>query len=120
VFATPRPAAAGLCLDADLLMSVFRHLDSPARVGSLYLRGNLEEADPRRLEAFLLERLAGATAPRALTADALHETSSFGRIIGQAVHADFCNGDMVNVEGWILSRTEARLCGLFALTLDCG
>lgn len=120
VFATPLPAAAGPCLDADLLMSVFRHLDSPARIGGLYLRANLGEADPRRLEAFILQSLACATAPRALTADALHKASSFGWLIGQAVQADFCNGDTVNIQGWILSRTEGRLCGLFALTLERG
>jgi hypothetical protein len=117
VFANPLPAADGPCLDADLLMSVFRHLDSPAKVGSLYLRANRDEADPRRLEASLVRRLSSITAPGALTA---HDASSFGTIIGQAVHEDFCNGDTVNVQGWILSRTEGRLCGLFALTIDRG
>lgn len=119
-FAHPLPAAAGPHLDAGLLMSVFRHLDSPVKVGSLYLRANPSEADPQRLEAFILRTLSSATAPGALTAGALHDPSSFGTIIGQAVHEDFCNGDTVNVQGWILSRTEGRLCGLLALTIDRG
>ena len=120
VFANPLPAAAGPHLNADLLMSIFAHLDSPAKVGGLYLRANLAEADPQRLEAFIIQKLSSVTASGAPTAGALHDVSSFGTIIGQAVHEDFCNGDTVNVQGWILSRTEGRLCGLLALTIDRG
>lgn len=122
LFAYPLPVrnADGSCLDADLLMSVFRHLDSPAKVGSLYLRANLDEADTQRLQAVIVQRLSSVTAPGVPTAEALHDSSSFGTIMEQAVHEDFRNGDTVNVQGWILSRTEGRLCGLFALTTDGG
>lgn len=112
------PAVAGPCLDADLLMSIFRHLESPAKVGRLYLHMNPGEADPQRLEASIVQRLSSAIAPGALTADALHDSSFFGNAVGQAVHEDFGNGDTVNVQGWILSRTEGQLCGLLALTED--
>jgi len=32
-----------------------------------------------------------------------------------AIQADFLNGDVVMLDGWILSRTEGRLCALFSL-----
>lgn len=34
-----------------------------------------------------------------------------------AIRRDFAAGETVHVEGWILSRTEARLCALAALSL---
>lgn len=35
--------------------------------------------------------------------------------INDLVVADFAVGDSVNVAGWVLSRTEARICALVAL-----
>ncbi len=37
--------------------------------------------------------------------------------IANRVHRDFAEGAVVNVEGWLLSQTEARLYALVALSL---
>lgn len=39
------------------------------------------------------------------------------QFITERVRLDFCDDDTVCVEGWILSKTEARLCALAAM--DC-
>ena len=35
----------------------------------------------------------------------------------QDIKADYANGDIVTIQGWVLSRTEARQCALFSLEL---
>ncbi len=38
-----------------------------------------------------------------------------GRMLQDRIRSDFATGETVEVDGWILSRTEARLCALAAL-----
>lgn len=38
------------------------------------------------------------------------------RTIRAAAHADFATGDVADLEGWQLARTEARLAALFTVT----
>lgn len=33
----------------------------------------------------------------------------------QAIKADYANGDIITLKGWVLSRTEARQCALYSL-----
>ena len=33
----------------------------------------------------------------------------------QEIKADYANGNIVTIKGWVLSRTEARQCALFSL-----
>jgi hypothetical protein len=37
------------------------------------------------------------------------------RAIREQIQNDFTHDDLVNVDGWILARTEARICALMAL-----
>lgn len=39
-------------------------------------------------------------------------------IDGQRVRVDFVGGNVIVVNGWVLSRTEARQCALYAATVD--
>lgn len=36
-------------------------------------------------------------------------------VTAQTIKADYANGDIVTIKGWVLSRTEARQCALFSL-----
>lgn len=104
----PLPVAAGEADAAARLLSLLAHRDSAARIGRLYLRRFPGEADARRLASMILgQASAPAAAPSA--PDALR------RQVAQRRRQDFATGETVRVEGWILSRSEARLCALAAL-----
>jgi hypothetical protein len=36
-------------------------------------------------------------------------------VTAQSIKAEYANGDIVTIKGWVLSRTEARQCALFSL-----
>jgi hypothetical protein len=36
-------------------------------------------------------------------------------VTAQKIEADYANGDIITLKGWVLSRTEARQCALFSL-----
>lgn len=44
------------------------------------------------------------------------ETSTITEVLQQQITADYNTGNTVVIDGWILSRTEARQCALFSLT----
>lgn len=74
-----------------------------ARVGRAYLRRHPEEARTAELRRHLRE----------LPLDAPRELGSRART---RIREDFACGQVVQVEGWLLSRTEVRLCALAALS----
>lgn len=107
VFAGGRHAAD----PAGRLVETLRHRRSAATVGRAFLGQHPHEADARRLTTLLSDDLrrrrcdpAGARRTRLRTA------------ISDQVRDDFAAGRVVNVRGWVLSATEARLCGLAALS----
>ena len=92
------------------LSKFFRKKDSAKRVGLEYLRLVPMEADAHQLTDLICSfndkqraKLAQADAGR-LREFLLHQQSR-----------DFEQSRTVNVDGWILSETEARLCALAAL-----
>lgn len=72
---------------------------SAADAGARYLRAEPAEASLAALEARLVERLRTVRGgmPTRLAA---------------AVRADFQRGDVVRIDGWVCSRTEARVCAV--------
>jgi hypothetical protein len=94
-----RTAAAPV---ATWLRSMIADLESARRVGQLYLQTAPEDADRDRLLADLFPRLEPQAGDR---------RDSFAACCRQ----DFADGATVRVDGWVLSRTEARLCALAAL-----
>ena len=82
-------------------------------VGREYLRAFPAEASRGVLAAHVVERLPGGS--RTLV------TASDGRLrellLGAAA-ADFGDLRTVELQGWVLARTEARLCALAALRKD--
>ena len=103
--------AHALCATSDQLAARLRTLiyDHAAarRLGRLYVSHVPAEDDLR-----ILARLAVAS-PEAQPVDviALDRTSLRHRLDAR-VRDDFASGTTVRLDGWVLSRTEARLCAL--------
>lgn len=85
----------------------------------------LAKAMPASVEGALAEVGRAAIADGVVPADreilqsalglSSHDVTPLAGQINDLVVADFAAGDSVNVAGWVLSRTEARICALVAL-----
>lgn len=73
-----------------------------AEVGRRYLDSNRGEADRERLADLLAETLDPSA-------------GDLARQMMAAVQNDFRLGRTVMVDGWVLSRTEARICAIACL-----
>ena len=86
----------------------FRESEGPVRVGQRYLARHPEEKDDHLLEKLIEDTYSlpsglvtcSATAARALAAQSVQ---------------DFRARRVVWLDGWLLARTEARVCALMAL-----
>jgi hypothetical protein len=96
-------AAAG---PAHRLLATLRQPSSAARVGQAFLAAYPGERDAEALTEEILTRVSGA-----------HPigTRRLRQAISREIRQDFASGRVVSVDGWILSETEAKLCGLVAL-----
>jgi acyl CoA:acetate/3-ketoacid CoA transferase alpha subunit len=94
---------------ASRLKRFFRSAQSAQIVGQRYLAVTAGEADA----ALLAARIAGTQQYylRLVSAD----EPTLRALLAVQQQADFAEGRTVNIDGWILSRTEARLCALAAL-----
>ena len=97
---SPERAATGA-----LLRSV-RARASARVVGAIYLATHPDEADPALLRRAIVADLAPA---------AQRDQAELDRALARRVRADFLERRTVKVDGWVLSRTEARLCALCRL-----
>lgn len=97
--------------DAARLLAVLGRPDSAAAVGRAYLAGHPIEADRDRLAVRLDQ------AVRCQDCDpARARTDQLRAALAGQIRADFAAARVVMVDGWVLSETEARLCGLAALS----
>jgi hypothetical protein len=95
---------------ADRLTAIFGRKRSARVVGRAYLRQAPEEADPE----FLIAAIHGADADlRHLVVDG--DELDLATALRYRIRRDFADGRTVRVDGWVLSRTEARLCALAEL-----
>ena len=90
----------------EAMRDLFRWSESAAIVGSAYLRLFPQEA----YVALLTRELLGGSA------DIDPDARSFARNLRRSICSDFRGERVVRIDGWVLSRTEARLCALIALT----
>ncbi len=81
-----------------------------SEVGKTYMEQVPGENNPENLIDELMISPNGDAIPN--TTDSL----TLQKIMSKKVQADFDNGEIVVVRGWVLSRTEARQCALFSLT----
>ncbi len=101
------PEAGGT---STTLADVFGHEPEAARaIGLQYLREYPDEGTPEALVSAILDSAPDLPRPiEALTVSDLR--TRLRRHFAQ----DFANGNTVSIEGWVLSRTEIRLCALWA------
>jgi hypothetical protein len=95
---------------ADRLAAVFSRPASAAAVGRAYLAAHPGEAG--------VDRLAGeleAALRRSGCEPARADLATLRRAAAHQIKEDFAQSRVVQVDGWVLSLSEARLCGLAAL-----
>jgi hypothetical protein len=97
---------------AGALRLALRSAESARVVGRAYLATHPDEADPARLLAAI--EAAGGIG-RSVARQPI-DPAALARAVAEAVRDDFLDRRTVRVEGWVLARTEARLCALAALT----
>ena len=88
---------------SDCFRDLFTDLGPPRAIGHRYLQCFSQE----RNRAFLQKTITGEKQ--------LHDARQLRSLLAQKREHDFRNGDIAIVDGWILSRTEARTCALVAL-----
>ncbi len=92
---------------SDWITGLFGAREGMARFGTAYLEAHPGERDP----ALLFDAVVGPGPG----ADALPDPASALAALDRAVRAEYRSGDVVSVEGWLLSRSEARLYALATL-----
>src|SRR5262245_28066158 len=89
------------------LVALFEHQDSARIVGLEYLKKYPQEADAHLLQDRIIAGFAGGYTGLAKASD-----STIRKLIEDRVRQDFETDQIVKLQGWILSATEARLCAL--------
>ncbi|HJZ47064.1 MAG TPA: hypothetical protein VKE41_07850 [Roseiflexaceae bacterium] len=92
------------------LAALLTHTESAKVIGAEYLQQYPQEADTR----ILLDQIASHPAAGDVgLLGAIDE--NLGQVLNRMVRQDFGADRVVELRGWILSRTEARLCALATL-----
>jgi hypothetical protein len=92
---------------AGRLRTLFYDREAARRLGHLYIRQVPTEDDPR-----ILARLAVASAEAPQVDGISLDRASLLQRLDAQVRDDFASGTTIALDGWVLSRTEARLCAL--------
>lgn len=103
-------AASGDAPLSTRLTALLRNQHSARLVGLAYLRLAPEETN-REVLCIKLLRALTLTDRTLRTAD----IAGLRRRVSSVVRRDFQQEQIVELDGWIISRTEARLCALAAL-----
>ena len=99
-----RPATVDVGLD---LPALFPSLESARCIGSCYLTQY-----PEKTNRSLIMTELGLPVPES----AVRNRDSLRKWVRESQQHDFATGNTVVVNHWILSRTEANLCALVALS----
>lgn len=92
------------------LTNLFHNRKSATLIGLEYLRRTPMEADGQHLTKLICSRWQ-----ERYDEIAYADTGKIKKLLLRQQREDFEKGRIVNVQGWILSETEARLCALTAL-----
>ncbi|MDZ4701616.1 MAG: hypothetical protein SH809_18030 [Rhodothermales bacterium] len=96
--ATPAVWAAPSAYARPGLLDLFRDDEQVRQIGRRYIEQHPAEAHTDALEHRLAQTLRGA------------------RNVESCIRNEFAHRETVQLNGWILARTEARQCALFALS----
>ena len=91
------------------LIRCLSNQDGARALGMRYLAIAPHEADP-----LALARLVAGSSRRLLTL-AGADVVTLRALLAKQQRSDFAGGRVVNIDGWLLSLTEARICALAAL-----
>jgi hypothetical protein len=105
--ALPNSGKAAADERADNLVKIFREQRCARAIGREYLGCFPAEANKHHLLSLIGQH---ADESRSFAA------SSLGEWISSRIRDDFSSTRVVNVRGWVLSETEARICALAALS----
>jgi hypothetical protein len=114
------PGQAAVDRLARQLAALVPHPQSARRIGEAYLAATPEEADAGRLIALLLPApqtgaLQTGASQTGGGSERLPPRAQLCRQLAARRDCDFRDGGTVRLNGWIVPRTEARLCALVAL-----
>ena len=93
------------------LAEVFSCKDSARALGIRYVAATPSEADAPALRRLVLARLCDSEAATNTSARPINLRQALRRKISE----DFSAGDVIILDGWVMSRTECRVCALTAL-----
>lgn len=96
--------------DAERLVRAFSCPESAAELGRAYLATAPRERSP----AVLVDSIA-ANLPAGHMVLRTGDDKQLKSLLARRLKEDFTAGNTVTVDGWIISKTEARLCALAAL-----
>jgi hypothetical protein len=101
--------------DSARLARLLTQTDSARMIGQEYLRSAPGERDLAVLASLIVARLADDphVDPRVVS---IATDAHLRGLLLTSTRRDFAEGLTVTLDGWVLSRTEARLYGLTALT----
>jgi hypothetical protein len=77
-------------------------------IGTAYKQHVPNEKEDRKLARLILTDANGHTIPEST------DTNTLETLLNQNIQHDFETGQTVVVNGWVLSKTEARQCALFS------
>jgi hypothetical protein len=97
-------------LSLPTTMAIINDSATIIEVGTAYLKQVPGENDAESLVDRLMIGSNGEAIPKTADSQVLQ------KMMSDKVLADFQNGEIVVVRGWVLSRTEARQCALYSLT----
>ncbi len=106
----PSPLAAAVAPSGGPIAGLLRHIKAARAVGVAYLA----IAPQERSAAMLSQLLFGGMSTNGPNSDV--HTQQLRQAIEARRQRDFANGETVILDGWLMARTEARLCALAALT----
>jgi hypothetical protein len=110
--------SAGWRQRAEAVLGPYANLKSLAVVGRNYVRQYPAEADPQLMLSRLVATIAEAKNRFGQMSMKSDRNEATKRAIRAAISADFSDGRIVIVNGWILAETEARACALAAFLDD--
>jgi len=93
------------------MLSVFNHAESMKFIGRKYIEQMPVEHD----EEILMEAILSGGSGTQFQHSMLSNQKEIKRFIRSRVKQDFISGQTVNIQGWVLAKTEARLCALALL-----
>ena len=94
---------------APIMPDMFTDPRAAERFGRAYLAAHPFEEDPDRL----MQRLAAAL--ESDEAEPPHGAEAMFMLLDRTVRRDYAHGEVIVVDGWLLSRSEARLYALSVL-----